>query len=82
MVSGTSTQIYQLLTATAGLDLSWRSSFLRYTSLWTRSKNIRQSECINGEKTAAGTESLREEGSTSAFLFFKNCFNLLRRGKE
>lgn len=51
----------------ADTHLFWQAFFFffwRYTSTWTtRSKTIRESKCINGEKTAGGTESLGEKCS-------------------
>lgn len=45
----------------ADMHLFWQAFFFFFWT--TRSKTIRESKCINGEKTAGGTESLGEKCS-------------------
>lgn len=60
-VSATTGEIYKFLIA-----YCWHAPILTgfFFFFWTtRSKTIRESKCINGEKTAGGTESLGEKCS-------------------
>lgn len=66
----------------AGLNLYWRASFLRYTSSWSRSKNIRQCKLnvLMGRKQLVTLKA--SDKAVQVFYFLKSASTCLEGEKN